>query len=234
MPFSWIIAFFSRVPHNTLSDAVPYSIARSYTDEQIIAYTTTGPKVEKTRSYAFWLLGIPWLLGGIMFAASPNPTATAQVWLIFIILLGGGALACFQGFTRHRAATARFQAEINLQNQTVILKRTKPQYITPPIEAIILRINGHINNGRQLGYVTIADNAEQPLIVLGVFKHTENADICAQLISEESGLPLVQAPSEARFFMHNTIRLIPSDKRALEKPIRTKRIVPISMQSPMR
>jgi len=217
-----IIAFFSRVQRNALSDAVPYSIARSYADDQIITYTTTGPKVERTRSYAFWFLGLPWFLGGIMLFSSQTPNPTAQHWIIYIILLAGGALACYQGFTRHRAATARFQAEIHRNQQTAIIKRTKPHAATPPIPAIILRIDGHIVKARQLGYVTIADTSEQPLMVLGVFKRPENADLCAQLISEESGLPLVHAPSEDRFFMHHTMRLIPSDKRALEKPIATK------------
>ncbi|MFG0298861.1 MAG: hypothetical protein ACF8K1_04580 [Phycisphaerales bacterium JB047] len=226
MHISWIIALFSRVPHNTLSDAVPFSIARSYADDEIIAYTTTGPKVERTRSYAFWLLGIPWLIGGFMLLVTPNPNTTAPLWIVYTILLGVGSLACYQGFTRHRAATARVQAEIHRQDQTVIIKSTKPHAATPPIEAITLRIDSPIQNGRQLAYVTIADTTEQPLMVLGAFKHTENADICAQLISEESCLPLTHASDEVRLFMHNTMRLIPSDKRALEKPIATKPLKP--------
>ena len=32
-----IIAFISRVPRNTLSDAVPFSIARSCANEHIVA-----------------------------------------------------------------------------------------------------------------------------------------------------------------------------------------------------
>ena len=228
MPFSWIIALVSRVPHNTLSDPVPYSIARSFTDDLITVYTTTGPKVERTRAYAFWLLGIPWLFGGIMLLFTPNPSLTAPPWIAYPILLGGGSLACIQGFTRHRAATARVQAEITRHNQTVIIKRTKPNAISPPIQATILRIDSHIYKGRQLRYVTIADLNQQPLLVLAVFKHPENADICAQLISEESTLPLVHASADMRFFMHHIMRLTPSDKRALEKPIRTKRIKPKS------
>lgn len=106
-------ALISRAPTNMLSDAVPFSIAQSHDEGGIVAYTITGPKVERTRALDFALLGVPWFFGGVVLLFSSHANLTVHPAIAYTVLLGGGGLMLFQAHIRRRAARARTQIEID-------------------------------------------------------------------------------------------------------------------------
>lgn len=225
MSIGFIIALFSGVPRNTLSDAVPYTIAKSFDDDDTIVYTVTGPKVEKTRAFAFALLGFPWVMGGVMLLFTPNANLTAPVWIVYPVLIGVGGLMCWQAYLRLKSATTRHQIEIDRNSGEVAVSKNKPAEEAFYSNASIVCYP----NDAQDNHLATISYGEQFVFVIGAFKKSESALLFAELVSDETGLHIELAKSEDHVYMASTKRMVGSDDRALRKPIATK-CLPIHYQ----
>ncbi len=70
--------------------------------------------------------------------------------------------------------------------------------------------------------VTISDQSGRPLIVLGAFSQSDNAHLYAEILAGETGLPHEIDDPPRPVSLQWADRIVASDKRALENPIRTK------------
>lgn len=207
------------MPGNTLSDAVPYTIAKSFDDGDTVAYTITGPKVEKTRAIAFGLLGFLWVMGGIMLLFTPNPSLTAPVWIVYSVLLGAGGLMCFQSIYRFRISRTKFQIEIKKQSGRAFVSMSGSHEKREFNEATI---GCYPNADEKDRWIVTVCAQGQVVFVLGGLKSQESALFLAELVSDESGLPIESPELDEHVNMLTINRLVGSDDRALRKPIATK------------
>lgn len=112
---------------NTLTDAVPFTVAPSFKDKNTLTYTTTGPKEQRAFAVGCWILGPPWFVGGVMLLFANNPNLTAPAWVAYPVLLGGGLLFCINGYRRWGASKRRNQVEINIDTHEIIWAKKRDQ-----------------------------------------------------------------------------------------------------------
>ncbi len=209
-----------------MSDAVPFTIAPSASTSSTITYTFTGPKVGGTQGIACLLLALGFMPGGVMMAIQPlvGPQGVSIFYPLYGIILivvsivsfryGIGLI--FKSKSRHQIVIDR---DAGLINHEVSGTNPSEHSNGSVLYCGMLDIK---SNQPKIKYWNVSIVADDLWLVVGVLKSAQRAQEFAAILVQETGLPFQDQSQQLVVSAVYNQRLVPSDSRAMKKPIKTR------------